>query len=113
MAVEFDDSDWKKALYVMSSDFDWKRICMLLAQDNPGQLYDLAMTSLMSDDSIVAKCDADKVKAELEAKIVAIMREPRPDKIKAIKEYRVATGSGLKEAKEAVEEIMDRYGIYY
>lgn len=34
----------------------------------------------------------------------------RGDKLQAIKAYREATGSGLKEAKDAVDELAIRYG---
>jgi ribosomal protein L7/L12 len=44
-----------------------------------------------------------------EAKITAILREQ--GLIQAIKEYRTATGLGLKEAKDAVDAIVARHGI--
>ncbi|MEX2185473.1 MAG: hypothetical protein WD875_01710 [Pirellulales bacterium] len=45
----------------------------------------------------------------LEAAVVDLMRRSR--KIEAIKRYREATGKGLKESKEAVEEIAQRHGV--
>ncbi len=45
----------------------------------------------------------------LEAAVVDLMRNSR--KIDAIKRYREATGKGLKESKEEVEEIARRYGV--
>lgn len=44
-----------------------------------------------------------------EAEILAIVREQ--GKIAAIKRYRELTGQGLKEAKDAVEEMMARNGV--
>lgn len=44
-----------------------------------------------------------------EAQVVALMALGR--KIEAIKVFRTATGAGLKEAKDAVEQIAQRYGI--
>jgi ribosomal protein L7/L12 len=44
-----------------------------------------------------------------EAKIVALLRENQF--LQAIKEYRTATGLGLKDAKEAVEAIAARHGV--
>jgi ribosomal protein L7/L12 len=46
--------------------------------------------------------------AEVPAKVVAAL--DRGEKIMAIKHYREATGAGLKEAKEFVEEIQRRKG---
>lgn len=44
-----------------------------------------------------------------EAQVVALMTLGR--KIEAIKVYRALTGAGLKDAKDAVEQIAQRYGI--
>ena len=100
----FDDSMWKNALLVMSSDFDWKKICMLLAQEDPAKLYDLAMTSISEE--IPAKVDEEAIfKAELVAYLKA------GEMIKAIKLYRWKTGASLKYSKEAIDKLRDEFGL--
>jgi len=101
VALGFDDSDWKKALFVMASDMDWKKICMLLAQEDPAKLYDLAMSSLCGDSPVEKETEEDKLKKTL----LAIIKSG--NFISAIKEYRAWTGLGLKESKKYIDTLRE------
>lgn len=47
--------------------------------------------------------------SEVVERIVQSLREGK--KIEAIKDYRESTGAGLKESKEAIEELIQKYNI--
>lgn len=102
-AVEFDDSDWKKALFVMASDFDWKKICVLLAQEDPAKLYDLAMQTLMPTEEGRPYGEMPALEAKIAHKVET------EGMIAGIKECRAITGLGLKESKEFVENLVTKY----
>lgn len=107
-AVEFDDSDWKKALFVMASDFDWKKICVLLAQEDPAKLYDLAMQTLMPEEKPKEEDRPYSEMVSLEARVAHKIETE--GMIAGIKEYRAITGLvGLKESKEFVENLVTKY----
>jgi ribosomal protein L7/L12 len=47
----------------------------------------------------------------VERQILDVLQSERRNFIAGIKRYRELTGAGLKDAKEAVEHIMDKHGI--
>jgi hypothetical protein len=87
---------YKQALEIMQNGIDAKKVCLKLAQERP---------------DLFIKFTAQ---GELIQKIIEFGRANTGNnytKIQAIKYYREVTNVGLKEAKDAVEDIWRQNGI--